>query len=96
MFDTAVDVPDWDEDAWIDQLIANDPGDSRPTEVLDALAPVDDEPRRRSVAETLRDAEHGPISPGVFTELTRVSALPLSDDEQVAVMVAWQRYDAPR
>ena len=33
MFDTAVDVPDrddvpdWDEDAWIDQAIANDPGE---------------------------------------------------------------------
>ncbi|HET6911270.1 MAG TPA: DUF222 domain-containing protein, partial [Mycobacteriales bacterium] len=30
----------------------------------------------------------------LFTELTRVSALALDDDERVAVMIGWQRYEA--
>ncbi|HET6908181.1 MAG TPA: hypothetical protein VFH54_02495, partial [Mycobacteriales bacterium] len=94
MFDTQVDDPSWDEDAWIDQAIANDPGDDRPAEVLAALAPVEDLPVPRTVGQVLAEVEHGPVTPALFTELTRVSSLPLDDDERVAVMIGWQRYEA--
>ncbi|HET6908619.1 MAG TPA: hypothetical protein VFH54_04705, partial [Mycobacteriales bacterium] len=83
-----------DDPDWIDQAIANDPGDGRPAEVLAGLAPIDEEPARRSLAELLDEVEHGPVTPVLFTELTRVSALALDDDERVAVMIGWQRYEA--
>jgi len=99
MFDGPVldfGVQPWevDDPDWLERAIASDPGDGRPDEVLASLAPVDDEPGRRTVAEVLYDAEHGPVSPGVFAELQRFGDLVLSDDEQVAVMVGWQRYEA--
>jgi hypothetical protein len=99
MFDTGLvdyGVQPWDTDdpGWIDQIVAADPGDDRPAHLLAALAPVDEEPAPRPVAEILTDAESGPVSPAGFTDLTRLDPEGLSDDEQVAVMIAWQRYEA--
>jgi hypothetical protein len=67
---------------------------------VDELAAADPD-RPRTVAEILRDAEHGPISAAVAAELAELAAIDvatLTDDQRISVAVAADRcvnhYDA--